>query len=270
MPYNVPNLLTMLRLVLIPVFVLVYYLPYAWSHAASAGVFALAAVTDWLDGYLARRLDQTSAFGAFLDPVVDKLMVAVALVLLVQTHPTKLFAIPAAVIVGREIAISALREWMAGIGGRAKVAVSIIGKIKTTAQMLALLLLLWHNPAGPFPTSDVGSGAALYRRGADAVVDGDLPACGLADAGPRRASRCPEFLCTAALDTQGAAITITFLVRSAGIAQLVEHNLAKVGVASSSLVSRSKKAVNLGRAAEVFSARRATHSSSGPNGMTVR
>lgn len=153
---NIPILLTLLRIGLLPVFVLVFYLPGVWANAASAVIFALAALTDWLDGYLARRLSQISAFGTFLDPVADKLMVAVALVLLVQTNPTPLFAIPAAVIVGREIAISALREWMAELGKRTHVAVSIIGKIKTVAQMLALLLLLYRNPIGVFPTYEAG------------------------------------------------------------------------------------------------------------------
>ncbi len=156
MELNVPNVLTLLRLGLIPVFVLVFYLPFHWAHAATAGLFALAALTDWLDGYLARYLGQTSAFGAFLDPVVDKLMVAVALVMLVGEHPGMLFAVPAAVIIGREIAISALREWMAEIGKRAKVAVSHVGKVKTTAQMLALVLLLYHDPIGGFPTITAG------------------------------------------------------------------------------------------------------------------
>ena len=156
MTLNLPNVLTLLRIALIPVFVLLFYLPLRWSHLACALVFALAAATDWLDGYLARRLHQTSAFGAFLDPVADKLMVAVALVLLVQTNPTIWFTVPAAIIVGREIAISALREWMAELGKRATVAVSVVGKFKTTAQMLALLLLLYADPIGPFPTHAVG------------------------------------------------------------------------------------------------------------------
>lgn len=156
MELNVPNVLTLLRLALIPVFVLVFYLPFHWAHVATASLFALAGLTDWLDGYLARYLGQTSAFGAFLDPVVDKLMVAVALVMLVGEHPGMLFAIPAAVIIGREIAISALREWMAEIGKRATVAVSYVGKVKTTAQMVALFLLLYHDPIRDFPTVTVG------------------------------------------------------------------------------------------------------------------
>lgn len=153
---NVPNIITIARIALIPVFVLVFYLPVTWSHIASALLFGLAAATDWLDGYLARRWGQTTAFGAFLDPVADKLMVAVALVLLVQVQHTALMAIPAAVIIGREIAVSALREWMAEIGERAQVAVSTIGKFKTTAQMLALLLLLYREPISGFPSLIVG------------------------------------------------------------------------------------------------------------------
>ena len=156
MSWTIPNILTVLRIALIPVFVLVYYLPYSWSHVATTALFGLAALTDWFDGYLARKLEQTSPFGAFLDPVADKLIVAVALIMLVQTNPTMWFVVPAAVIVGREIAISALREWMAEIGERTQVAVSFIGKIKTTAQMIALLLLLYRQPLWGFPTNAVG------------------------------------------------------------------------------------------------------------------
>ena len=161
MKLTTPNFLTLLRLALIPVFVLVFYLPFGWSNLAVTAIFGLAAITDWLDGYLARRWQETSAFGAFLDPVADKLMVATALVLLVDRVPLAnlpgiLLAIPAAIIIGREITISALREWMAEIGERAKVAVSVIGKIKTTAQMVAILLLLYRESIGPFPTAIVG------------------------------------------------------------------------------------------------------------------
>lgn len=156
MVWTVPNTLTVLRIALIPVLVLVFYLPFQWSNLASTAVFGLAALTDWFDGYLARKLGQSSPFGAFLDPVADKLIVAVALVILVQANPTWWFVIPAAVIVGREIAISALREWMAEIGERAQVAVSVIGKIKTTAQMVALLLLLYREPLWALPTRDIG------------------------------------------------------------------------------------------------------------------
>jgi CDP-diacylglycerol--glycerol-3-phosphate 3-phosphatidyltransferase/cardiolipin synthase len=156
MKWTIPNILTLLRIILIPVLVVVFYLPSQWSYQLSAVVFGLAAVTDWLDGYLARRWEQTSAFGAFLDPVADKLMVAVALVLLVQDNPSPLFAVPAAIIIGREIVISALREWMAEIGARTRVAVSIVGKFKTTLQMVAILLLLYKVPLGPFPTHTAG------------------------------------------------------------------------------------------------------------------
>lgn len=143
---NIPNLLTSLRIVLIPVLVLFFYLPTRWSHFACAMVFSLAALTDWLDGYLARILQQSSKLGAFLDPVADKLIVSISLVLLVSQTDLPLLAIPAAVIVGREIVVSALREWMAEIGKRANVAVSFLGKYKTTVQMLALILLLAYQP----------------------------------------------------------------------------------------------------------------------------
>ncbi len=160
MSVNIPNFLTVLRIALIPVFVLFFYLPVTWSHLATTIIFAIAGFTDWLDGYLARKLEQTSAFGAFLDPVADKLMVGVALVLLVDTNPTGLpgvfMALPAAVIIGREIVISALREWMAELGERTQVAVSVIGKIKTTAQMFALLFLLYKDPIGVVPSNAVG------------------------------------------------------------------------------------------------------------------
>ena len=113
---NIPNLLTVLRVLLIPIFILLFYVPYHWSYMAASTVFAIAAATDWLDGYLARRLQQSTPFGAFLDPVADKLMVAVALVLLVQVHANFWLTLPAAVIIGREIVVSALREWMAELG----------------------------------------------------------------------------------------------------------------------------------------------------------
>lgn len=139
---NIPNLLTLFRLLLIPVFIALFYLPWKWTHLASAAVFLLAAITDWLDGYFARKLNQSTPFGAFLDPVVDKVMVAVVIVLMIERYATPLFAIPAAVIVARELLVSALREWMAELGQRATVAVSTLGKVKTTVQMLAILILL--------------------------------------------------------------------------------------------------------------------------------
>ena len=157
---NIPIILTLLRIIFIPVFIglfyLFQYLPWKGANELITLIFALAALTDWFDGYLARRWNQTSAFGAFLDPVADKLMVAVALVLLVQTDPTPEMAIPAAVIIGREITISALREWMAEIGQRAQVAVSKIGKVKTTAQMTALLMLLYREPFMGLPIYQTG------------------------------------------------------------------------------------------------------------------
>ena len=144
---NLPNLLTLMRIVLIPVFIGVFYLPFEGAHAAAAIIFALACITDWLDGYLARKLKQMSPFGAFLDPVADKLLVASTLLLLVGAKDIHYIVLPAIVIVGREIVISALREWMAEVGSRASVAVGYIGKIKTAMQMVALILLLAFHPA---------------------------------------------------------------------------------------------------------------------------
>lgn len=146
MTINVPNALTMMRIVLIPVLVVVFYLPFQHHLLVAAGIFTVAAITDWFDGYLARRLGQMTSFGAFLDPVADKLMVSVALVLLVERHDTMIFTLAACVIIGREIVISALREWMAELGQRTSVAVSYIGKIKTTFQMLAIIGLLAVDP----------------------------------------------------------------------------------------------------------------------------
>lgn len=161
MQLNLPTWLTLLRIALIPVFVGVFFFSFRGANLLCSALFGLAALTDWLDGYLARRLGQTSAFGAFLDPVADKLMVAAALVLLVQSIPTPLMAVAAVVIIGREIAISALREWMAQVGDQGRVAVSMVGKIKTTTQMVALLLLLYREPLGFFPTLEVGLGLLL-------------------------------------------------------------------------------------------------------------
>lgn len=154
--WNIPNLLTLLRIFLIPVFVAIFYLPVDWSNIACALVFALAAITDWFDGYLARRWGQVSPLGAFLDPVADKLMVAVALILLVQVEPSPELALPAAIIIGREITISALREWMAELGARAAVAVSMVGKFKTAAQMVAILLLIYRDPLLGLPVHEIG------------------------------------------------------------------------------------------------------------------
>ncbi|MFI4938750.1 MAG: CDP-diacylglycerol--glycerol-3-phosphate 3-phosphatidyltransferase [Burkholderiales bacterium] len=148
MPFNIPIFLTWLRVALIPLVVGVFYLPHAWltpseQGLAATAIFIVAAVTDWFDGFLARRWNQTSAFGAFLDPVADKLMVAGALLVLVQLD--RVNAAVAFIIIGREIAISALREWMAQIGASKSVAVSSLGKIKTSAQMLAIPMLLYND-----------------------------------------------------------------------------------------------------------------------------
>jgi len=156
-----PLFLTLLRIALIPVLVVFFYLPYAWSGIAAAVVFILAAITDWLDGYLARRWDMMSSFGAFLDPVADKLMVATALVLMVQKPPDLLlpvvfFTLSAAVIVGREIAISGLREWMAEMGERGTVKVGLLGKLKTIFQMTAISLLLFGNNLFGLPVLHIG------------------------------------------------------------------------------------------------------------------
>jgi len=146
---NVPNLVTLSRIVLIPILIGVYYTPEGWltremQNITATSVFILAGITDWLDGYLARRLNQMSAFGAFLDPVADKLIVVAALVVLLHLEPPRVHAFVALVIIGREIAISALREWMAKVGQAKSVAVAFIGKLKTVSQMVAIPLLLFH------------------------------------------------------------------------------------------------------------------------------
>ena len=143
---NIPNALTLFRIVLIPVFVVLFYLPFPGSYLATAAVFGLAGITDWLDGYLARKLGQSTPLGAFLDPVADKLMVAVALALLIERYDAWWFTLPAVIIIGREIVISALREWMAELGKRTSVAVSYLGKVKTTAQIIAIIGLLLLPP----------------------------------------------------------------------------------------------------------------------------
>jgi len=148
MPVNLPNLVTWLRILMIPMLVAVYYLPHDWiadhnKNLAATAIFSFAAITDWLDGYLARTLNQMSPFGAFLDPVADKLMVATALIMLVWIGRLEGFI--AVIIIGREIAISALREWMARIGKSKSVAVSFLGKVKTVSQMAAVIMLLYHD-----------------------------------------------------------------------------------------------------------------------------
>jgi CDP-diacylglycerol--glycerol-3-phosphate 3-phosphatidyltransferase len=153
---NIPNILTLSRIVMLPVFVIFFYLPVSWHYLAACVIFILAAITDGLDGYYARKLGQTSALGAFLDPVADKLMVAVVLVLLVEDQPSIWLAIPAAIIIGREITISALREWMAELGASSKVAVSGYGKLKTICQMVALGFLIYHNDLFGIPIYTIG------------------------------------------------------------------------------------------------------------------
>ena len=160
MPLNIPNLLTWGRILLIPLFVGVFYVPHDWlspheQNLAATVIFIFAALTDWLDGYLARSLKQMSAFGAFLDPVADKLMVAAALIILVQLDRAD--AVVAFIIIGREITISALREWMAKIGAARSVAVSFIGKVKTASQMVAIPLLLYHDPLPLFDPIRIGT-----------------------------------------------------------------------------------------------------------------
>ena len=160
MPFNLPILLTWLRIILIPLFVGIFYFEKSWvsvpnQNLVATIVFTAAAVTDWLDGWLARKLNQTSAFGAFLDPVADKLMVAAALIILVQLE--RVDAIIALIIIGREIAISALREWMASIGAARSIAVSFLGKIKTASQMVAIPLLLYYDSIGIFSPQQVGT-----------------------------------------------------------------------------------------------------------------
>jgi CDP-diacylglycerol--glycerol-3-phosphate 3-phosphatidyltransferase len=139
---NIPNLLTLFRLALVPVFILVFFLNFKNHHLFSALIFLIAAITDWLDGFLARKLNQTSSFGAFLDPVVDKVIVVAALVLLVSEFHSFWISMAGVVIISREIVVSALREWMAELGARAAVKVSFIGKVKTAMQMISLLVLL--------------------------------------------------------------------------------------------------------------------------------
>lgn len=160
MLFNLPNSLTWARILLIPLVIGVFYLPHTWLAPAQQNLFATAtfiaaALTDWLDGYLARSLGQTSAFGAFLDPVADKLMVAAALLILVELD--RVNAVIAVIIIGREVAISALREWMAKIGAARRVAVSVLGKVKTISQMVAIPLLLFHDQLLGVDTHHVGS-----------------------------------------------------------------------------------------------------------------
>ena len=167
MPLTLPTMLTLLRIALVPVLVLVFYLPFHWSNVAAMIVFVLAAVTDIADGAIARSTGQTSRFGAFLDPVADKIMVSTALVLLVQRQESYqvVFALAAAIIIGREITISALREWMSEIGESARVRVSWVGKLKTIFQMTAIGFLLYHDDLGAIPVALIGE-LLLYTAAA--------------------------------------------------------------------------------------------------------
>ena len=160
MPLNLPNLLTWFRIILIPLFVGIFYFEKSWvsqpnQNLVATVLFTVAAITDWLDGWLARKLNQTSAFGEFLDPVADKLMVTAALIVLIELG--RVHALVALIIIGREIAVQALREWMAKIGSGRSVAVSFLGKIKTASQMLAIPLLLYHNKIGAFDPQWIGT-----------------------------------------------------------------------------------------------------------------
>jgi CDP-diacylglycerol---glycerol-3-phosphate 3-phosphatidyltransferase len=154
--WSLPNTLTWLRIAAIPLIVILFYMPFPWADPAAGLLFAAAGITDSLDGYFARRLGQTSRLGAFLDPVADKLVVAVALVLLVSKDPRPLIVLTAAIIIGREITISALREWMAEIGARRKVAVSLLGKYKTILQIVGLSMMLFRWDLVGLPTYKAG------------------------------------------------------------------------------------------------------------------
>ncbi len=165
-PWNLPNTLTWLRILMIPAILVLFYLPYWWKDPAACAAFAFAGITDSLDGYFARKWGQTSRLGAFLDPVADKLIVAAALVLIVSKDPRWFVAIAAIVIIGREIAVSALREWMAEIGARARIKVSIWGKYKTVLQIVGLSLLLYRRDLFGIPIYKLG----LVLTGVAAVL----------------------------------------------------------------------------------------------------
>lgn len=156
-----PNQLSLLRIALIPVLVIVFYLPFKYANVAATGLFILAAVTDWLDGYLARKWDAATPLGAFIDPVADKLLVVITALLVLQQTPTWYVLLPVMIIIGREVIISALREWMAQIGAQKSVKVSWIGKWKTTFQLIAIGCLIYHNDLFSLPVFKIGI-AALY------------------------------------------------------------------------------------------------------------
>jgi CDP-diacylglycerol--glycerol-3-phosphate 3-phosphatidyltransferase len=160
-PWTVPNILTWIRIAAIPLVIVAFYAPYHWANLAACVVFAAAGITDTLDGYLARKLGQITRLGAFLDPVADKLIVATALVLLVSRDPTPLVVLMAIVIIGREIAISALREWMAELGQRRKVAVSVLGKYKTIFQVVGLAMMFYQSNLLGLPIYKMGVGLTV-------------------------------------------------------------------------------------------------------------
>ncbi len=160
-PYTIPNLLTAIRIALIPAIVVLFYLPYHWSDMACGIMFGLVGITDAFDGYLARKLGQVSPLGAFLDPVADKLIVATALVLIVSRNPIWYVTLTAAVIIGREIAISALREWMSEIGARHKMKVSSVGKFKTIVQIVGLSMMLFREDLLGLPIYQMGLGLTV-------------------------------------------------------------------------------------------------------------
>jgi len=158
---NLPNILSLLRIALIPVLMVIFFLPYASAPVWATIVFSIAAITDWLDGYIARKWQQTSPFGAFIDPVADKLIVTVALLLILYKTPTWYILIPVIIIVGREIAISALREWMAELGQRNAIKVSNLAKLKTSFQMVSIGCLIFYNSLYGLPIFKIGI-ALLY------------------------------------------------------------------------------------------------------------
>lgn len=169
---NIPISITLLRIAAIPIVVILYLIPFHWAHVGAAVIFLIAAISDWLDGFLARSLSQTTEFGAFLDPVADKLLISISLIFILAKHPVAGLSIPTAIIIGREIAISALREWMAELGKRAGIRVSYIGKLKTVVQMVAIFILLWYTATAPATLKWLGplllwvaAGLTIYSMG---------------------------------------------------------------------------------------------------------
>ncbi|MCL4157404.1 UNVERIFIED_CONTAM: hypothetical protein GTU68_022643, partial [Idotea baltica] len=188
---KLPTLLTLLRIALLPVIIAIFYLPNDWARPVSCFIFIIAGITDWLDGYLARLWNQESRFGAFLDPVADKLMVATALILLVEFDNSPWLTIPAIVIIGREITISALREWMAEMGQRGKVAVGWLGKVKTTSQIIALFVFVVFARSFWIAIYKLRIVALYIATALDNLVDGELHE-GCVRAGNRCVNCCPD------------------------------------------------------------------------------